>query len=299
MSAIPLIIDTDVALGVWHEGRPRDIDDGFAIVEAINSPRINLLGVTCVYGNGPQEDVFRVAKEIVALKGDPVPVVSGAAAPLPTHAGPTGPASNPAVDFMATQLSRQPATIAAIGPLTNIALLITRHPEVLHNIKQLIIVAGRTPGSTFYIGETGPVQDFNFENDVPAAEIVMDSGIPLVLMGFELTSQVVVTRQDLEIIKAGNSPTADYFYTNSLAWCNHWTQTFPADAGFHPWDSAAIAWLLNRSWFKSELRGHQIRRTPKLLNCATEYPGLKHTYCFGFAKNGKADFVRGVINEVY
>jgi inosine-uridine nucleoside N-ribohydrolase len=49
MKQIPLIIDTDVALGAWHEGRPRDIDDGLAIVEALNVPQIKLLGVTTVY----------------------------------------------------------------------------------------------------------------------------------------------------------------------------------------------------------------------------------------------------------
>ena len=80
-----LIIDTDVALGVWHDGRPRDIDDGFAMVEAINSDQIDLLGVTCVYGNGPLDEVYRVAQEIVALKQSSVPVTPGAAGPLVKH----------------------------------------------------------------------------------------------------------------------------------------------------------------------------------------------------------------------
>ena len=79
---ISLIIDTDVALGVHHEGRPRDIDDGFAIVEAINSPDIELLAVTTVFGNGPLPEVDRVAREIVTLKQADVPVYSGAAAAL-------------------------------------------------------------------------------------------------------------------------------------------------------------------------------------------------------------------------
>ena len=65
---VKLIIDTDVALGVWHEGRPRDIDDGFAIVEALNEPDIELLGVTTVFGNGPHDEVHRVANEILELK---------------------------------------------------------------------------------------------------------------------------------------------------------------------------------------------------------------------------------------
>ena len=83
MSPIPLLIDTDVALGVEHEGRPRDIDDGFAVVEAINVPDIELLGVTTVYGNAPHAAVHRVAKDIVALKAVDVPVVAGATEALP------------------------------------------------------------------------------------------------------------------------------------------------------------------------------------------------------------------------
>jgi len=75
MSTLPLIIDTDVALGAWHEGRPRDIDDGFAIVEALNVSAIDLLGVTTVYGNAPHADVFRIASEIMAIKESAVPVV--------------------------------------------------------------------------------------------------------------------------------------------------------------------------------------------------------------------------------
>ena len=89
--SIPLIIDTDVALGVHHEGRPRDIDDGFAIVEAINSQDIDLKGVTCVFGNGPHDEVYRVAQEIVALKGADVPVLPGATEPMARNAN-----SNPA-----------------------------------------------------------------------------------------------------------------------------------------------------------------------------------------------------------
>jgi len=63
-----LIIDTDVALGVVHEDRPRDIDDAFAIIEAINDDALNLLGVTTVYGNAPLDLVNRAAQELLTVK---------------------------------------------------------------------------------------------------------------------------------------------------------------------------------------------------------------------------------------
>ncbi|MDH3641003.1 MAG: nucleoside hydrolase, partial [Gammaproteobacteria bacterium] len=78
-----LIIDTDVALGAFHDGRPRDIDDGFAMVEAINAGDLELIGVTTVYGNAPHETVNRVANEIVDLKAADITVYPGAVQALP------------------------------------------------------------------------------------------------------------------------------------------------------------------------------------------------------------------------
>ena len=102
-----LVIDTDVALGVWHEGRPRDIDDGFAIVEAINIGTIDLRAVTTVYGNAPLADVDRVARELIVLKHAEVPVWRGAAAALPQH-GPLPP-PNAAVQHIWRELLRDHA----------------------------------------------------------------------------------------------------------------------------------------------------------------------------------------------
>lgn len=290
----PLIIDTDVALGVIHEGRPRDIDDGFALVEAINSDALNLVGVTCVFGNGPLPEVERVARELVELKQAAVPVVAGASENMDQNNQ-----SNAAVDFLAEQLRSQKLSIAAIGPLTNIGLLVRDHPDVLGNIEQVIIVAGRSLGAQFYIGDAGPVRDFNFENDVTATELLMQSGVPVVSMGFELTSQVCVTAQDLEGIRQHGDPTARYFYDNSMAWCDYWTNTFPEDAGFHPWDSAAVAWLLNRDWFSYERRYSRISRDPDLFECDVSIEGPGLTYCTGFAPGGAEAFVRSVIANVY
>ena len=302
----PLIIDTDVALGVWHEGRPRDIDDGFAIVEAINSPELELVGITTVFGNGPHDEVQRVATELVALKDSATPVHAGARERLP-QSGPL-PGPNAAVEFMATELRKRKLAIAAIGPLTNMGLLAHHYPELMANITQLIIVAGRTPGNRFMIGDDGPVMDFNFENDVRGAELMLRSPAPVVMAGFELTSQVAVTARDLETIRKVGTDTAQYFYDNSLAWCEHWTDTFPVDAGFHPWDSAAISWLKHPQFFTSEPRHWRIvaveggdKPTYELQCSRADAPGSTGTvtYLTGFTEGGAGRFVNDVVSFVY
>jgi len=299
MNRIPLIIDTDVALGVLHQGRPRDIDDGFAIAEAINSDLLDLRLITTVFGNGPLSEVVRVAREIVSLKGSSVPVLEGAAEPITKK-----PESNAAVEGMASLLRNTPCAVAAIGPLTNMGLLARYHPDAFRNITTLIIVAGRSSGRKFFIGDKGPVADFNFENDVEAARLMLEASRSsrVIFAGFELTSQVCITAQDLEVIAARNNPVAAYFHRNSLAWCNWWTGQFPNDAGFHPWDSAAIALLKHPEYFVMEERGWVITPRPKgpqWLECDVALPGPRIHYCTGFTPDGKNRFVEDVVSSVY
>jgi len=297
---IKLIIDSDVALGVHHENRPRDIDDGFAIVEAINSDAIELKAVTTVFGNGPLAEVDRVARELIALKEADVSVHSGATGAMASD-GSTPP--NEAVVAMARILKSERCHIAAIGPLSNIGLLIAHYPGVLGNIESIIVVAGRSRGRRFQIGDKGPVRDFNFENDVHAAGRVLESGLQIVLAGFELTSQVAITEQDLQTIARSDSTTARYFYDNSLAWCRHWTSEFPGDGGFHPWDSAAISWLKHPDYFVGESRGWRISRLGEddvdWLETDVDFASNRITYLTGFSDDGARRFVEDIVTSVY
>jgi inosine-uridine nucleoside N-ribohydrolase len=299
----PLVIDTDVALGVRHEGRPRDIDDGFAIVEALNLDALELVAITTVYGNAPHAQVTRVANDLVELKRSDVPVISGATEKLP-QSGPLPP-PNAAAKHLAALLQSRRLHIAAIGPLTNIALLVHHFPAVLRNIDELFVVAGRSPGRSFYIGDAGPVPDFNFENDVRAMQILLDARLPMVFAGFELTSQVTITAADLAVIAARGTTTARYFYDNSLAWFDYWIREFPTERGFHPWDSAAIGWLTHRDWFVTEPRRVRILpgvgRRPAWLECSNDGDPAEPvvTYCTGFADGAERAFVAAIVENVY
>ncbi len=287
-----LIIDTDVALGVVHEDRPRDIDDAFAIIEAINDDALNVLGITTVYGNAPLDHVNRTAQELLKVKDVSMPIASGAAAA--TRSG-----SNDAVEFIADQLATQRLHIAAIGPLTNIGLLIKRYPERITNIESVVIVAGRSQGQSFFIGEQGPVNDFNFENDATAASDLLESGISTVLAGFELTSQVTVTAQDLSPL-THRGAVGIHCYQRSQDWINFWLEQFPEDDGIHPWDSAAIAWLSHPEWFIPERRGWRIRQEGDVPQLETDqdFDGEQVTFLTGFASTGADDFVHNIVFNI-
>lgn len=317
MTAIPVIIDTDPGLGVIAEGRPRDVDDAFAIVEAIRSPRIDLVGLTITYGNVDLVDGVRVARELVDLAGVDVPVHPGAEGPLgAAEMDRSGATRTGAVAFLQRAVRQRPGLrIAAIGPLTNLGALLRIDPEVARFISEVVIVAGRTQGRQFYLGDVGPVRDFNFENDARAARILLESGIPIVMAGFELSSRITVTPADLEVLRQRTTPVSAHLYELSQPWMRFWTATFPDDRGFHPWDSAAIAWILRPETFVTEARGWQIReatlraeewaenpdrspRTVPLLETSTALPGPRITYCTGLRHGSEAEFVRASLAEI-
>ena len=295
---VPLIIDTDVALGVVHEGRARDVDDAYAIVAALNAPEVEVLGITTVFGNAPLALADRAAREIIALKGASVPVVRGAAA---AGSGPA-PDTNDAVEFMADVLRRTRVHIAAIGPLTNVGLLARLYPERLADAASVVIVGGRSAGNRFFLHGKGPVNDFNVENDIAAARALLEHGVPVTMAGFELTSQVALGRADLERMRP--SPLREHFLTRTAPWLDYWQRTFPGEEGFHPWDSAAVDWLIHPERYMSEARGWRITPSPDRpdapwLETGVGLPGRDKTFLTGFSEGGGPALLRNIVDGVH
>jgi purine nucleosidase/pyrimidine-specific ribonucleoside hydrolase len=196
---IPILMDCDPG----H-------DDAIALVMAHRSPAIRLLGVTTVCGNAEIEKVTSNCLRILEFIGaEDVPVARGCFRPLArplvlgTADGPSGLEGSPylpmpmktveprhAVDFLAEQLLTQPEpiTVVATGPLTNIGLLILKHPEALPKIKELIWMGGVFYRKSEIITPT----EFNAFCDPEALRIVLDSGAPLTMIGLDVTMQVLV-----------------------------------------------------------------------------------------------------------
>jgi pyrimidine-specific ribonucleoside hydrolase len=204
----PLILDCDPG----H-------DDALAIIVALARPELELLAVTTVAGNASLDATTRNALRVLTLVGrTDVPVAAGAAGPLlrPLHVasnvhGASGlegadlpdPAFAPrpegAIELIRSVLlaSSEPVTIAAVGPLTNIGLLIRTHPDLLERIAGFQVMGGAITE-----GNTTASAEFNIWQDPEAARIVFDSGRPIALMTLDVTHQALFGAADVARLDA-------------------------------------------------------------------------------------------------
>jgi len=198
-----LIIDTDPGQ-----------DDAVAILLALASPEINLLGITTVAGNVPLALTQENARKICDLAGrTDMQVFAGLDRPLvrplvtaehvhgrtgldgPVLPDPETPLQEQhAVDYIIDTLRREPAgsvTLAPIGPLSNIAMAMQRAPDIIPRIRQIILMGG----AYFEVGNITPAAEFNIYVDPHAAQIVFASGAPVIMMPLDV-SHKALTRTD-------------------------------------------------------------------------------------------------------
>ena len=198
---IQLIIDTDPG-----------VDDAIAILMAMAASEIEILGLTTVGGNVPLARATRNALSLLqAASRSDIPVAKGASRPLrgkfayaPHFHGPGGlsqrlpdPANGPvedgAVKFLYDQLTgeRGEAVLVALGPLTNLAVLLRERPIALEQAKQIVVMGGavNTPGNVT------PEAEFNFYCDPVAADIVLSSRLPITMVDLAACRQVKINRE--------------------------------------------------------------------------------------------------------
>jgi len=192
-------------------------DDAIAILLALASPELDLLGITTVSGNQTLEKTTANAIRVLDYVGRAdVPVAAGADRPLVRErfvaayvhgeSGLDGPKLPPpsrepdalhAVDFMAERIV--PGTVLVpIGPLTNVALLLARHPAVAERIERIVLMGGAIAE-----GNVTPAAEFNIWADPEAAHRVFASGIDVTMIGLDVTHRALMTREHAERFRAG------------------------------------------------------------------------------------------------
>jgi purine nucleosidase len=211
-----IIIDTDPG-----------IDDAVAILAALGSPEFDILGITTVAGNIGIATTTRNAGRILSLAGrGDVPVIAGAAGPLTRKgfdvaeihgsdglggvafpAPLTPPLPGRAADWMADTLAAHPAgsiDLLALGPLTNLALLLAQHPEAARRIGRIVAMGGAIAET----GNIGPRSEFNLAADPEAAEAVFAAGLPLTLIPLDVTRKVRADAAYVEALRSAGTPAA-------------------------------------------------------------------------------------------
>lgn len=209
--ALPILFDCDPG----H-------DDAIAIVLALASPELDVKAITSSAGNQtPDKTLRNVLRMLTLLNRTDIPVAGGAVKPLmrdliiadnvhgewagwPGAAGTHfAPQDCTAVELMAKTLRESPElmTIVSTGPQTNVALLLNSHPELHAKIARIVIMGG-----AMGLGNWTPAAEFNIFVDPEAAEIVFQSGIPVVMAGLDVTHKAQIHREDTERFRAIGNP---------------------------------------------------------------------------------------------
>lgn len=254
-SKLPIWIDADPACG---QGATNDVDDCWALMMALRwqslssgeSPEIALRGISTTFGNTKGETAFQVARQAIGHLGGATrtPIYEGSH----TQGSPEWKLT-PASVAIAAALHQDKLTIIAQGPLTNIATVIVNHPDLVKDIDRIVIVAGKRPGNLFHPGQQWwfHFRDFNIRKDTPAAKIVLDSGIPLILTPFELATKVTITRSDLDKLASGDEA-AQWLWQVSQPWMSFWEDHLHKQ-GFHPFDALAVGYVTMPDLFNCEI----------------------------------------------
>ena len=206
------------------------IDDSLAIMLALKSPEIEVVGITVVCGNSPVEMGFENAKKILKqMNRLDVPVFIGESTPLKrdyvnaldTHGAdglgesflpeiPGYHQDQSAVDFLSDILKKEQISVIALAPMTNLATLIKKDPDAFANIEELVSMGGTFKSH----GNCSPVAEYNYWCDPDAAALVYDTmhklGKTIHMVGLDVTRKIVLTPTLLEYICRLDKETGEF-----------------------------------------------------------------------------------------
>ncbi|HEX4064740.1 MAG TPA: nucleoside hydrolase [Acidobacteriaceae bacterium] len=215
------IVDTDIG---------DDIDDAFALVLAVSSPKLDVIGVTTAWGDTDLR--ARLARRLLDATGHSgIPVAAGPK----THASstftqarwaeaePEPPQGWPdAISFILDAIRRDPGqiTLIAIAPFSNIGALVDRDPATFRKLKRIVLMGGsihRRYGDLGYFPDRGPDPEYNIVMDVAAAQKMFASGVPLFVMPLDST-QLKLDEVMRGIVFSRGTPATDALLSLYAEW---------------------------------------------------------------------------------
>ena len=253
-----IIIDTDPG-----------IDDAMAILFALRSPDLEVVGLTTIFGNVRTDLATENALRLVELSGRPeIPVARGAEKPLVlplenvadfVHGAdglgntnlpsPGGQAvAVPAARFIADTVMANPGqvTLVPIGPLTNIALALALEPRIVENVAEVVIMGGAATVN----GNVNPAAEANIYMDPHAADLVFRADWPLTMVGLDVTMKVIMSDEYLAALSSGGSTVGEFIYRISRFYLEFHGQAYGIQ-GAHTHDPSAIAYVIDPTLFET------------------------------------------------
>ncbi|MBN7816502.1 nucleoside hydrolase [Algoriphagus pacificus] len=239
----PIWIDADIAVGMKRYTRPgySDVDDGYAVLQLMKSDKVEIIGISTVFGNTRIDDAFRIGKYMIdEFAGGKIPVYKGAGEAINLQSVQT----NEAVEALAAALRKQKMRIMAVGPATNVGLLLLLYPELSSQIEEVVLVAGRRKHTDYFaIGTQGNrAKDLNFDLDNDAFRLMFENKVPVTLCPFEISNKVWVKGEDLDALAKADKG-SQWLAENSRPWLAQWISQ-GAD-GFNPFDVLASHYMIS------------------------------------------------------
>ncbi len=263
-TARKIIIDTDPG-----------IDDAMAIFYALESPELDVVGLTTVFGNASTDVTTANALRLLEIAGrTDIPVAKGAVRPLTmpyrgavefVHgndgqgnvflASPTtAVASSDAAHFIIETVMADPGaiTLVPLGPLTNIALAMLIEPSLTDHVAEIMMMGG----AAFVGGNASPAGEANILNDPEAADIVFGANCPIVMAGLDVTEKTLMTTADIARLATFDNPTARHVASIIPHYAAFYRARLGLD-GIHVHDSTAISYLIapdHYTWVEHPIR---------------------------------------------
>ena len=254
-----ILIDTDPG-----------VDDTMAILFALRSSELEVVGLTTVFGNAYVDITALNALRLIELEGHAhIPVAKGAGRPLVNprrrvadfvhgsdgmgNIDPPPPLGQlldiPAAQFIVETILANPGeiTLVPVGPLTNIALALRLEPKIVALVDQVVIMGG----AAYVPGNASPVGEANIFNDPHAAAIVFSAGWPLTMVGLDVTMKTVMTKNYLDELGSVGNPATDLIWRILRFYQGYHDQEYGLGGDIHTHDPSAIAFLVDPGLFKT------------------------------------------------
>jgi len=287
-----IIIDTDPG-----------IDDAMAILAALRSPDLEVLGLTAVFGNTEVDLCALNALRLVELEGnDHIPVAKGCAQPmvnqinafsagvhgkdgfgntnLPLPHGKLDPRH--AAQFIIDTVMAHPheVILVPLGPLTNIAMAYSLEPRIAPLVKEVVLMGG----CAFALGNISPVAEANIYHDPHAAEVVFAAPWKVTMVGLDVTTKIVMTPEYMARLYAAGNPAVKLLERIQPCYQEFHQKIYGMRGAIHTHDPSVTAYLLAPELFRCEQMPVYVV-TEGL--CVGKTIADKHHHIFKSAQQGK------------